>query len=66
MKHTPAHRHLRPEASAGEQAPDAFHEDSKLVAAMDTGSRMPVKSPFTFRQTGDGGLWMCEHFEQLV
>jgi hypothetical protein len=43
-----------------------FTKSGKFVAAMDTGSRFLVKSPFAFRQTGRGGLWMCEHFEQLA
>lgn len=42
-----------------------FSQKGKFVAAMDTGNRFLVKSPFKFRQTGQGGLWMCEHFEQL-
>lgn len=43
-----------------------YRQTGKFVAAMDTGNRFLVKSPFRFRQTGAGGLWMCEHFEQLA
>ena len=42
-----------------------FSKDGKLVAAMDVGARSLVRSPFSFRQTGQSGVWMCEHFEQL-
>ena len=42
-----------------------FNKDSKFVAAMDLGSRALVRSPFSFRQVGESGLWMCEHFEHL-
>ncbi|MEO6742621.1 MAG: DUF1501 domain-containing protein [Chthoniobacteraceae bacterium] len=43
-----------------------FTKDSKFVAAMDTGARVLVRSPFQFRETGKSGLWMCEHFDQLA
>ena len=42
-----------------------FQKEGKFVAVMDVGARALVKSPFTFRQTGESGLWMCEHFENL-
>ena len=43
-----------------------FTKTSKFIAAMDSGSRVLVKSPFKFRQTGNGGLWMSEPFEHLA
>lgn len=42
-----------------------FRKEGKFVAVMDIGARSLVRSPFKFRQTGESGIWMCEHFENL-
>src|SRR5205823_166330 len=42
-----------------------FQRADKFISAMGNGKRYFVRSPFTFRQRGKSGLWMCDHFEQL-
>lgn len=42
-----------------------FQRQDKFASAMASGTRYYVKSPFEFRQVGQGGLWMSEPFEHL-
>ncbi len=42
-----------------------FTRDDKFASAMASGKRYFVKSPFKFRQVGQSGLAMCEHFQHL-
>ncbi len=43
-----------------------FSRQDKFASAMASGKRYYVKSPFQFKQAGQSGLWMCEHFEHLA
>jgi hypothetical protein len=43
-----------------------FHRSDKFASQMASGKRYFVKSPFTFRQVGKSGLWMCNHFRHLA
>lgn len=43
-----------------------FVRQSKFASAMESGKRYYVKTPFKFRQVGQSGLPMSEHFEQLA
>lgn len=43
-----------------------FTRNDKFASAMASGKRYYVKSPFKFRQAGDSGLWMCEHWKHLA
>ena len=43
-----------------------FVRRDKFASAMASGKRYFVKSPFKFRQVGQSGHWMCEHFEHLA
>ena len=42
-----------------------FVRKDKFASAMASGERYFVRSPFQFRQVGESGLSMCEHFEHL-
>jgi len=42
-----------------------FQQSGRLLSAMASGQRRYVGSPFGFRRTGQGGLWMCDRFEHL-
>ena len=54
-----------PKPELDKQHLKAFSKKGKFVAVMDVGARSLVKSPFQFRQVGESGLWMCEHFQHL-
>src|SRR5262249_55407066 len=43
-----------------------FVRQEALVSAMAQGKRYYVRSPFQFRKVGQGGIDLCEHFEQLA
>ncbi len=43
-----------------------FQRKDKFASAMASGKRYYVKSPFRFRQEGEAGIWMCEHFGHLA
>ncbi len=43
-----------------------FVRQSKFASMMESGQRYYVKTPFQFRQTGQAGLPMCEHFQHLA
>jgi hypothetical protein len=43
-----------------------FNRDDRFVSNMGNGKRYYVRSPFRFRQAGQSGQWMCEHFEHLA
>ncbi|GIW79725.1 MAG: hypothetical protein KatS3mg105_1532 [Gemmatales bacterium] len=43
-----------------------FVRKDKFASAMASGKRYFVESPFRFRQVGNSGLWMCEHYEHLA
>lgn len=43
-----------------------FVRQSKFASMMESGQRYYVKTPFQFRQTGQAGLPMCEHFTHLA
>lgn len=42
-----------------------FVRKDKFASAMASGERYFVKSPFNFRQVGESGISMCEHFRHL-
>lgn len=42
-----------------------FVRKDQFVSAMASGKRYYIKSPFEFKQHGQSGMWMSEHFEQL-
>ncbi len=42
-----------------------FERNDKFASAMASGTRYYVKSPYEFRQAGEGGIWMSEPFEHL-
>jgi len=43
-----------------------FVRKDKFASAMASGERYFVRSPFSFRQVGQSGMSMCEHFEKLA
>jgi hypothetical protein len=43
-----------------------FVREDQFASAMSSGKRYFVKSPFKFRKTGQAGIEMCEHWEQLA
>ncbi len=43
-----------------------FVRQSKFASAMESGQRYFVRTPFRFRQVGQAGLPMCEHFVHLA
>ena len=43
-----------------------FQRRDKFASAMASGERYFVKSPFKFRQVGESGMRMCEHFQHLA
>ena len=43
-----------------------FKRNDKFASAMESGARRYVRTPFTFRQTGKAGLWMCDRFSHLA
>ena len=43
-----------------------FVRQDKFVSQMASGKRYFVQSPFKFRQAGESGLWLCEHFRHLA
>src|SRR5438067_274828 len=43
-----------------------FKRQDKFASMMASGNRYFVKSPFQFRQAGQSGLEVCEHFEELA
>jgi len=43
-----------------------FVRQSKFASMMESGQRYYVKTPFKFRQVGQSGLPMCEHFQHLA
>ena len=43
-----------------------FVRNERFASAMSGGKRYYVKSPYKFRQAGESGLWMCEHFSELA
>lgn len=43
-----------------------FERQDKFASAMASGKRYYVQSPFTFRQVGQAGLPMCEHYQHLA
>ena len=43
-----------------------FVRKDKFASAMASGKRYYVKSPFRFRQVGQAGISMCEHYEHLA
>jgi hypothetical protein len=43
-----------------------FQRKDKFASAMASGKRYYVKSPFRFRQVGESGISMCEHFVELA
>ncbi len=43
-----------------------FTRQDRFASAMESGKRYYVRSPFRFRQAGQSGLWMSEHFEHLA
>lgn len=44
----------------------SFERHGELKSAMESGKRYYVKSPFKFRQVGESGAWMCEHYKELA
>ncbi len=42
-----------------------FVNKDKFASAMATGQRYYVKSPFKFKQHGESGISLCEHFKHL-
>ena len=42
-----------------------FVRKQKFKSAMESGKRYYVKSPFAFKQHGQSGAWMAEHFKEL-
>lgn len=42
-----------------------FVKEKKFKSNMESGKRYYVGSPYKFRQTGQSGAWMCEHFQEL-
>lgn len=42
-----------------------FVKEKKFTSNMESGKRYYVGSPYKFRQTGQSGAWMCEHFQEL-
>lgn len=42
-----------------------FQRKDRFASAMASGERYFVQSPFGFRQVGESGMSMCEHFEHL-
>ncbi|MCR9119739.1 MAG: DUF1501 domain-containing protein, partial [bacterium] len=45
---------------------EEFKQTGKLLSAMASGNRRFVGSPFSFRQAGESGLWMCDRFKHLA
>lgn len=43
-----------------------FKNTDRLLSNMASGDRRYVGSPFEFRQFGESGLWMCEHWKHLA
>jgi len=43
-----------------------FVRQDKFASAMASGKRYFIQSPFQFRQVGQAGLWLCEHFSELA
>ena len=43
-----------------------FNRQDKFVSNMGSGKRYYVKSPFKFRQAGEAGIPMCEHWKHLA
>ena len=43
-----------------------FKRSSKFLSAMGSGERYYVQSPFEFRQAGQSGMDLCEHWEHLA
>jgi hypothetical protein len=43
-----------------------FVRKDKFASAMASGKRYYVKSPFKFRQVGQSGIAMCEHYQHLA
>lgn len=43
-----------------------FVRKGELKSAMESGDRYYIKSPFKFRQVGESGAWMCEHYKELA
>ena len=54
-----------PKPKLGELHMQEFVRRDKFVSAMGSGKRYFVQSPFQFRQVGQAGHWMCEHFQHL-
>ena len=44
----------------------SFSEDNENLALARRGNRRMIGSPFQFRQAGESGIQMCEHFEHLA
>ena len=45
---------------------ETFVRTGKEFSSMSQGERFYVKSPFAFRQVGESGMMMCEHFKELA
>lgn len=43
-----------------------FVREGDEFSAMSQGERFYVRSPFNFRQVGESGMMMCEHFQELA
>ncbi|MCS6851042.1 MAG: DUF1501 domain-containing protein [Gemmataceae bacterium] len=43
-----------------------FARHDRFASAMASGNRQFVASPYRFRQVGQSGLWMCEHWQHLA
>jgi hypothetical protein len=43
-----------------------FARNDKLASAMSNGKRYFIKSPFQFRQAGQSGIWLNEHYVHLA
>ena len=55
-----------PKPKLSEMHLQKFKRSSKFLSAMGSGERYYVQSPFKFRQAGQSGIDLCEHWEQLA